>query len=160
MDAAHVHLISNHLPIVGLLIGTLVLILALFLQKKDVKLTALGILIFSALGSIVAFYSGEGAEEVVENMAGVSETLMHTHEELAETFFAITLFMGGLALLSFLAEWKNLAWAKYLLILTVVVSLADSIFAKFVGTSGGEIRHSEIRSGVKMVQLDQDSDDD
>lgn len=58
MNDAHYHLIVNHLPIVGLLIGILVLIAGLVFNKTEVKLTALGILIFSAITSIAAFYTG------------------------------------------------------------------------------------------------------
>jgi hypothetical protein len=43
-----------------LLIGTLVLIVGLIIDKREVKLTALGVFIFSAITSIIAFYTGEG----------------------------------------------------------------------------------------------------
>ena len=72
MNDTHYHLIVNHLPIVGLLIGILVLIAGLVFNKTEVKLTALGILIFSAITSIAAFYTGEGAEDILENLEGIS----------------------------------------------------------------------------------------
>ena len=78
MNDVHFHLVVNHLPIVGLLIGILVLIAGLLLNKTEVKLTALGVFVFSAITSAFAFYTGEGAEEVVENISGISETLIHT----------------------------------------------------------------------------------
>jgi len=68
MNGAHFHLVVNHLPIVGLLIGILILITGLALKKVDIQLTALGVFIFSAVSSIVAFNTGEGAEEVVEKI--------------------------------------------------------------------------------------------
>ncbi|MBK8602240.1 MAG: hypothetical protein IPN87_03750 [Saprospiraceae bacterium] len=44
MNGAHFHLVVNHLPIVGLLIGILILITGLALKKVDIQLTALGVL--------------------------------------------------------------------------------------------------------------------
>ncbi len=158
MNNAHFHLVVNHLPIVGVLIGILILITGLLLKKTDVKLTALGVFVFSAITSIIAFYTGERAEEVVENMAGISETLIHTHEEYAESFFTLTLILGGISLIGFIAEIKKFKYAKYFMYLILLLALADGVLAKYVGTSGGEIRHSEIRSTSKMVHLETDDD--
>ncbi|MEQ8245757.1 hypothetical protein [Fulvivirga sp.] len=158
MNDAHFHLAINHLPIVGLLIGILTLLTGLILKKEDVKLTALGIFIFSAITSIVAFYTGEGAEEVVENIAGVSETLIHAHEEYAESFFTLTLILGGLSLISFVVEVKKLKLSKYLMLVCLFLAIADGILAKYVGTSGGEIRHSEIRIDAKTIPLEEVDD--
>ena len=154
MNDAHYHLIVNHLPIVGLLIGILVLIAGLVFNKAEVKLTALGIFIFSAITSIAAFYTGEGAEEVVENLEGISETLIHTHEEYAETFYTLSLMLGGLSLLTFILELKKMKFTKYLMILCLLIALVDGVLATYVGSSGGEIRHSEIRNDAKVIPLD------
>lgn len=159
MNNAHFHLVVNHLPIVGLLIGTLILIAGLLLKQRDVKLTALGVFVFTAITSVVAFYTGEGAEEVVENIAGISETLIHTHEEYAESFLSLTLITGGLALLTFLVEFKKARLSKYLFAILLLVSISDLVLAKYVGTSGGEIRHSEIRSASKVIDYKQHEED-
>jgi len=156
MNNAHFHLIVNHLPIVGCLIGILVLITGFLLKKTEVKLTALGIFIFSAITSIFAFYTGEGAEEVIEKISGVSETLLHTHEEYAESFFTLTLILGGFSLIGFITELKKLKYAKYFIFLTLLLALADGVLAKYVGTSGGEIRHTEIRNNAKMIPIKRD----
>ena len=158
MNNAHFHLVVNHLPIVGLLIGTLILIAGLLLKQKDVKLTALGVFVFTAITSIVAFCTGEGAEEVVQNIVGISETLIHTHEEYAESFFAITLILSGLALIVLIAEIRKLKYTKYFIYLILLLALADGVLAKYVGTSGGEIRHFEIRGDTKIIQLENQDD--
>ena len=156
MNDAHFHLLVNHLPIVGLLIGILILIAGLLLKKTEVILTAMGVFIFSAIASIFAFYTGEGAEEVVENISGISETLIHLHEEYAESFYTLTLILGGTSLITFVAEIKKFKYTKYLIILTLLLAIADGILAKYVGTSGGKIRHTEIISDAKMIPLVED----
>lgn len=151
MNNAHFHLVINHLPMVCLLIGALVLIAGIVLKKTEVKLTALGILIFAAVTSPIALYTGEGAEDVVENLEGISEGLIHTHEEYAESFNTLTLILGGLALLTFVAEMKKVSFSKYLMILCLAIAIADGVLASYVGISGGEIRHSEIREDANKV---------
>lgn len=159
MNAAHFHLLINHLPIVGLWIGILVLIVGLILKKNDVQLTALCIFICSAITSVFAYYSGEGAEEVVENFTGISETLIHTHEEYAVSFFALTLILGAVSLIGFIAALVKLKFAKILILTALLLALADGVLAKYVGTSGGEIRHTEIRSDTRAIHLEDGYDD-
>ena len=160
MNEAHFHLLVNHLPIVGILIGLLVLIMGFILKKPTVKITALGIFIFSALASFAAFYSGEGAEEIVEKIPGISETLINQHEEAAELFFAVILILGGVSLITMFLEIKKYAFAKIGFILVILGSLAAGILAKNVGTTGGEIRHTEIRNDADLIQVQTEKNHD
>ena len=159
MNNAHYHLIVNHLPIVGLIIGTLVFVAGLLIKKSEVKLTGLGIYIFAAIASILAFYTGEGAEEIVENNLGISETLLHNHEEFAETFFTLTLILGAIAIIGFIALLIESRHFRYLQILILLLALTDGVLAYNVGVSGGEIRHSEIRSDANIIPIENDHDD-
>jgi uncharacterized membrane protein len=146
MNGAHLHLIGNHLPIVGIIIGTLVMIVGLILKKDQVKQTALGINIFSAITSLFAFFTGEEAEEVVEDLKGVSETLIHIHEEYAELFFTLSLILGVISIVTLYLSIKANKYAKYGFLFALGLSLMLIFIGKQVGTSGGEIRHTEIRS--------------
>lgn len=162
MNDAHFHLVVNHLPIVGVLIGFLVLLAGLMMKKPQIKNTALGIFIFSALTAIVAFYTGEGAEEIVENLPGISETLIHKHEEYAELFFTMMLILGSVSLITLFLQYKKLSFSKYGFVLILLLSITSIVISKNVGTSGGEITHIEIRSDTNVIQLDghDDHDDD
>ena len=162
MNGAHFHLIVNHLPIVGILIGFLVLITGFLLKKPQVKVTALGIFVFSALASIAAFYSGEGAEEIVERIPGISETLINKHEETAEIFFILILILGGISLVTMFLEIKKSNLSKFGFILVTLIAFGAGVLAKNVGTTGGEIRHTEIRSNANLIQVQagEEEDDD
>jgi len=160
MNNAHFHLVVNHLPIVGVLIGFLVLLAGLILKKPQIKNTALGILIFSALAAVVAFLTGEGAEEIVENLPGISETLIHKHEEYAELFLTIMLILAGVSLITLFFQYKKLSFYKYGFIAVLLLSVTAIVISKYVGTSGGEITHIEIRSDTNTIQLDSQDDHD
>ncbi|WP_417363999.1 hypothetical protein [Galbibacter sp.] len=160
MNDAHFHLVVNHLPIVGVLIGFLVLLAGFVIKKPQVKNTALGIFIFSALTAIVAFLTGEGAEEIVENLPGISETLIHKHEEFAELFLTMMLILGGTSLITLFLQYKKMPFSKYGIIAVLLLSMVSIGVAKYVGTSGGEITHIEIRSDTNVIQFDAQDDHD
>lgn len=160
MNEAHFHLVVNHLPIVGILIGLLVLVTGFILKKPEVKVTALGIFIFSALVSFAAFYSGEGAEEIVDKIPGISETIINQHEESAELFFTIVLILGAVSLGTMLLEIKKSKLSKFGFILVILFVLAAGVLAKNVGTTGGEIRHTEIRYDSNLIQIQSEKDHD
>jgi uncharacterized membrane protein len=148
MNQAHLHLMLNHLPILGTLFGLLVLAGGFLFKNNTVKKTALGLFVFSAVCAIPAYLTGEGAEEAVENLPGVGENLMETHEDLANIFLWIVGALGLLSLATFYADFKEKKIAPTLYLITLVAALGTMAFAQRVGTSGGEIRHTEIRSGA------------
>lgn len=158
MNGAHIHLVVNHFPIVGLFIGVLVLLSGFLLKKPQVKITALGIFVLSALGSVAAFISGEEAEEVVEILAVVSDTMIHQHEEFAEVFMIMMLVLGGISLITAYLEFKKSKFSKKGYILVVLISLANIFISKYVGTSGGEITHVEIRINSDVIKVESDED--
>jgi len=145
MNDAHLHLIVNHFPIVGTGIGLLVLIAGYLIKNEQVKATSLGIFIFSALAAIAANYSGDGAEEIVEKIPGITKSIIHDHEEYAEQFFTLSLILGGASLITLFLQIKKLGLALYGYILVIILAISSFVSASYVGISGGEIRHTEIR---------------
>ena len=150
MNQAHWHLVLNHLPIIIPMIGLLVLIGGFVFRSETVKRTSFFIFILGALCTIPAFATGEGAEEIVEDLAGVDERLIKIHEEAAETFAILSYILGGLSLVGLWANWKQKSFSTPIAVLIIALSLGTLFFAKQTGTTGGEIRHTEIRSGSAM----------
>ncbi len=163
MNQAHLHLVLNHLPILGALFGTLVLVGGFSLKLEIVKRTGLGLFIFAALSAIPAFLTGEGAEEVVEGLPGVGENMIERHEDLANYFLWSVIGLGILALAAFYASLRAWKMSSLLVMLTLAVALGTMVLAQQTGTTGGEIRHTEIRgdaAGQSNPQQQFDNDDD
>ncbi len=154
MDATHVHLMLTHGPIVGTIIGVIILLIGLFQNNKAVKNIALLLFVAMALISIPVFLTGEGAEETVEHMAGVSESIIHEHEELAEKAIWFIEILGFLALLNIFALAKTHAYTQAITIASLVMSLITFGLFVQVGNLGGQIRHSEIRSATTESPTD------
>lgn len=148
MNGAHFHLLVNHFPIILPIVGILVLVIGLIARSEAVKRTGHFIFILGAVASLVAMSSGEEAEEVVETLAGISESYIETHEEAAEQFAILTYILGVLAMLGLWASFKRKSFANIIAIATLVLAMITVFFAQKTGTSGGEIRHTEIRDGA------------
>jgi uncharacterized membrane protein len=147
MNEAHWHLVVNHLPIVFPIVGVIVMVTGLISKSEAVKRTAFMIFIFGAFAAIVAMSTGEGAEEVVEKISGVTENYIESHEETAETFAILSYILGCISLLGLWASFKQKTFSSIISIGTLVFAFVVLFFAKQTGTTGGEIRHTEIRSG-------------
>ena len=147
MNGAHWHLVVNHLPIIFPIVGVIVMITGLISKSEAVKRTAFMIFVFGALAAIAAMNTGEGAEAVVENINGVSENFIESHEEAAETFAILSYILGGISLLGLWASFKQKSFSSIISIATLIFAFVVLFFAKQTGTTGGEIRHTEIRSG-------------
>jgi uncharacterized membrane protein len=149
MNDAHVHLITNHLPIIIPLIALMVLIIGLFSKSDAVKRTAFFLFILGAISTFPAFESGEGAEEIIEHLVGVSHDLIHEHEEKAELFMILSYLLGAISLVGIWANWKKKKFASIIAYVTILFSLIVLFVAKETATTGGEIRHPEIRTTFK-----------
>lgn len=145
MNEAHFHLVVNHFPIIFPIVGVIVIITGLIFKSDAVKRTAFLIFIIGSLTSIAAMTSGEGAEEIVENISGVTENYIERHEESAELFSILTYILGGLSLLGLWASIKQKSFSNFLNIGILIFALVVIYFGKETGTTGGEIRHTEIR---------------
>jgi hypothetical protein len=118
------------------------------------------IFIFGALAAIAAMNTGEGAEEVVENLSGVTENYIKSHEETAETFALLSYILGGLSLIGLWASFKEKTFTNLITIGTLVFALVVLFFAKQTGTTGGEIRHTEIRNGYSIPATEGNNSED
>lgn len=152
MNGAHLHLALNHFPIILPIVGLGILAVGIFTKSQTVKRTALVIFMIGAIATIGGMSTGEGAEEVVEEISGISENFIEEHEETAETFAILSYLLGALSLAGLWADLKEKKFAQTLQIIILVFSLVVLFFAQQTGTSGGEIRHTEIRDGAQPTE--------
>ena len=157
MNGAHWHLVVNHLPIIFPIVGVIVMITGLVSKSEAVKRTAFMIFILSALAAIAAMSTGEGAEEIVEKISDVTENYIKNHEETAETFALLSYILGGISLLGLWASFKQKSFSPIISITTLVFAVVVLFFAKQTGSTGGEIRHTEIRSGNNSPSLEKNN---
>ena len=145
MNDAHWHLVLNHFPIIGTILALGTLIAGILLKNNSVKNTAYVLFIVSAIFAALSMSTGEGAEEMVEDMPNIGKRIIHEHEEIAEKLAIVLYLLGGISILGIVLNLKNHAKAKFISIVALIVAVGAVFVAQLVGTSGGEIRHTEIR---------------
>lgn len=164
MNAAQIHLALNHAPLFLSAAGGGILILGMIRKNESFKMLALYLLVASALFTIPVFLTGEGTEELVEHMPGVSENAIEKHEDMAKlTLWVIA--ASGIAALAGIIFRKNAGLGRILLFVCILLSLTS--FGTMAQTAhlGGLIRHSEIAGGVLPTDatdttVDEKEDDD
>lgn len=159
MNAAQIHLALNHAPLFLSLIGGILLIVGMIKKNETVKIISLYMLVAAAVFTAPVYLTGEGTEELVENMAGVNEAAIEEHEEMAKLSLIIIIVLGVVALLGLLTRKKE-SLSKIILGGAVLLSLAS--FGTMAQTAhlGGLIRHSEIQTGAVSTQGEKGEDEE
>lgn len=148
MDAAHLHLILNHVPVFGLLVGFLMLAWGMIRGYDDVQKAALVTLFLTTTTTLPVYLTGEPAEGTVEHLPGVSEQVMSQHEDSAVFSLILALItgllaLGAIAVKRFLST--QIAAASVVAVLTLTFITGGAM--AFTANLGGQIRHTEIRNG-------------
>ncbi|MDA3911605.1 MAG: hypothetical protein PF448_09635 [Bacteroidales bacterium] len=146
MNEAHWHLAIDHLPIIIPIFGLVIMIVGLFLKSEILKRTAYCMFICAAITAFAAIFTGEGAEDIVEGIQGIDEQYIEIHEETAKLFSILLYVLGGLSLIGLWANWKKKPFSKILSFIIIAFAFIVLFYAKKTGTTGGEIRHTEILS--------------
>ena len=144
MNEAHLHLLVNHIPVLGSIAVVGLIFWARYKQNDVLTKLSLQLMVLIGVLTIPAYFTGEPAEENIEHLAGVSESLIERHEELALYGLIAAIVMGSLGLwelyLSRKKKMKSWFWK-----VNAAVGIIALIFMALIANQGGEIRHSEIR---------------
>lgn len=152
MNEVQIHLALNHFPVVGLILGTLVLCLSLLLKSEVGTRIGFMLLVLICIIAIPTYLSGGAAEELVEDMVGFDHDTIHQHEEAAESFIVAIAALGLLSLASLILGSKKNKLAKTASIATVILAIICCALAVRVGHTGGLIRHPELTTDAVPVE--------
>lgn len=148
MDAVYFHLALNHFPVIASIFGLIILGYGALRRCDPLTNTGLVIMIVTGLVAIPVYLTGEPAEEVVEGLPGVIESLIESHEDFAKFALASAIVSGTVALVALLYSWarseskagRSLVWAALVLAAVTVGTMG------WTAKLGGVIRHTEIRA--------------
>jgi len=153
MTAAHLHLLLNHIPILGTFFGLILLFLGLTKRSKTLQKVGLATFFIVGLVTIPAYLTGEAAEHATEHLSGSSHDMLHEHEELGMYGLIISLVLGTISgFFWFLVarnrhlDYKKVLWA------ILLGSLFSFFMMFFIGGHGGKIRRPELRGVIQDGQ--------
>lgn len=146
MSFAHLHLLVNHFPVVGAVLGVLLIAVAMLRHSPELERAALWLFTLLGAGGILVFLTGEPAEDSVENLAGFSDALAGRHEAVA---LAATVAMGVLGALcaAALIGYRRTPLPRWVMTVVLVAAIGSASIMGYTANLGGQIRHTEIRGG-------------
>lgn len=146
MSPAHIHPMLNHVPIIGLIFATLLLLYSLARKSTEVARASFLIYVLVALGTVAVYFSGHAAHEIIEGLPGVSKPTMEMHEDAALVSLTAILIVGIAALAGFIFV-RSKPISRKLAVLALVLSVLAGVSVAYTSSLGGKIHHEEFRPG-------------
>lgn len=156
LSPTHLHLLLNHFPTIGFIIGLGLFVIALIARSEHLTIASLVVLVGISLITIPAYATGNAAQVGICGVAatglpgpceeeGVSRSLIEQHEGAAFAAMMFITFTGGLAWLA-LWQWRRFnTFPKWNLAVVLILGLLSLATVSRAASIGGEIRHPEIR---------------
>lgn len=126
-----------HSPIVLILIGTLVAIIAAFIRRWHLPWLSAGLLTLGALGAIGATWSGGEDEEMAENLSPQADKILEEHEEWGERTRNVAIAAAILGVTALIVAAKFPKVARGLTTATALVAIGASYCVAETGHYGG-----------------------
>lgn len=152
MNLAHLHLLINHFPITGIVFTILLLLAAIVTRSLDLKRASFVAFVLLAFLALPVYFTGEPAEEIIEDLPGVSESIIEEHEDAAVAtlvVFEVLGVVGVVGLLAFRRRESIPAWFVWSSFVLLLVGLG---FIARTANLGGQIRHIEARPDFQPAE--------
>jgi len=146
MDAVHLHLILNHIPVIISGLSALLLIWVLISDNSSYRRLAFLGFVLAALFAFLTYETGENAEDIVEGITGFSEEVIEDHEHAAENakWLSLLLGMAGVTGLIFFKSDTAKGYRVFMYV-TMILALVVIGYLAYTGYLGGLIRHTELQ---------------
>jgi uncharacterized membrane protein len=151
VNAAHLHLLLNHIPVLGVLFGLGLAVAALVGRSGAVAKASFGIFLAVAVLSLPAYFTGEAAEKVVEHLPCADAALIEPHQEAALLALIPVEILGLLSLGALILFQRARSVPRWLVTTVLVLSLVAAGLMARTALLGGRIHHEEARPGFRPV---------
>ena len=144
MNYAELHLLLNHFPIIGTIVGLGLFLVSFVGKNDDLRRGSYIVFVAIALISIPTFLSGFGAQLMIKG-PGVSDALLQRHQGAALLSLWFMEATGALALAGLWQSQRNSHPARWNVSAVLLFSLLTAGLMARTGSTGGDIRHPEDR---------------
>src|SRR3984893_5129601 len=154
MNFVHIHLLLNHFPIIGSIIGCGLFLIPLLGKNDPLRRSSLIVFAAMALIAIPAFASGKGAQLMLQGKPGISDEFVQRHEGAAMLALWFLEATGAFAMAGLWQYHRRARMARWNLPAVLIFSLLTVGFMVRTGNTGGEIGHTEIRASQKATPIE------
>lgn len=145
MDATHIHLIVNHIPVFATFFSLLLLAWGLYRSNDSYLFLSFIGFILAAVAILITYESGEAAEEIVEQMSVIGHDVIERHEEAAGWAYWMTIILGIFGILGILFQRIQTSTMSYfypLVFIFAMLTVGSQINTAYYG---GLINHPELQ---------------
>ncbi|MEP7355543.1 MAG: hypothetical protein ABI824_20120 [Acidobacteriota bacterium] len=146
MNLVHVHLLLNHFPTVGMVVGLSIYLIALATRSNELKRVSLIVFVMISLIAVPTFASGNAAQEMIAKLPGISQALVDAHNSAAIPALIVMEFTGIFAWLGLWRFRRDGIFPSTNLTIVLLLAVVTFVLMAQTASIGGEITHPEIRA--------------
>lgn len=152
MTADHWHLILIHLPIIGTILSSFLLIAGLLLKNNQLKIISISVIVIMSLLGFISHETGPRPEISINDL-NLNAQAIQAHEKVARPAFIIHNIAGAISLIALALYSERKKAFNALGIVVVSLALSAAGLMSYAGYLGGKIGHHELSSDSKNIQL-------
>jgi hypothetical protein len=145
MNLAHFHIVVNHIPSLGSILGLLLLALGIYKKDETIKQSAYFVLVLITMAVLPTYVSGAEAQRIVKTSASYSAGMVQLHQNLAMVTLLAMTFAGMFAWFGAWEIRRHKRSASFTTAATLILTTAAVVLVLDTASIGGKINHSEIR---------------
>jgi hypothetical protein len=150
INGAHIHLMVNHFPVIGIFFSILLFLYGWIRGSEEITKTGIGAFILLALITVPVYLTGDGAEQVVKKLPGVTEGFIGRHEEIAGLSAVLIEILGIVCLAGLYFFRRSATIPKWFNALLLALAFSAAAVLGLTANLGGQIRHTEIRDAAAV----------
>jgi hypothetical protein len=145
MNLAHFHIMVNHVPSLGSILGLLLLALGIYKKDETIKQFAYFVLVLITVAVLPTYVSGAEAQRIVKTSASYSAGMVQLHQNLAMVTLLVMTFAGMFAWFGTWEIRRQKRSGSLTTAATLILTTAAVVLVLDTASIGGKINHSEIR---------------
>jgi hypothetical protein len=140
---AHVHILVNHIPIIGLPLIALLLLWGLARGQDAVLRAALLGTVLIAAGTWLTDFTGDGAKDDIRHLAWAEKDVITAHEDAGDRANILAIITGVAALGTLVLARGGRPVRRPVATGVLGLLVVSAALAGWAGWQGGKIRHAE-----------------
>src|SRR5471032_633576 len=123
LTSPHIHLLLNHIPILGSIFASVLLVVAMARGSEELRRLSFIIFVGDALITAPVYFSGSYADHIVNHVAGVVDDLIDPHEWAAEIAAILAGVLGVYALVGLIVYRRAASLPGWFSMIGLVLAL-------------------------------------
>jgi uncharacterized membrane protein len=145
MDPLHMHMLLNHVPVIGGVAALLLLAWGLLRCSIQVTLAALIGLVIVGLVAIPVFLTGSIGEERFETLPQLSRELVQRHQDAAVAATVGLISAAAIAVAALIGWRSTRKLPRFAATAALIIGTAALVLAVRTATLGGQIRQNDLQ---------------